>query len=73
MEQIINSKIHECYNEYSYYGDRAECVANYMTAVYNKNKWSCILGNYGANIWGYAFYMYTYDNIGWTVFLGASK
>ena len=70
---MIKLIIQNCDNKYSDYGDRAECVSNEMTTHYNKNKWSCILGNYGANLWGYVFYTYTYDNIEWMVFLGACK
>ena len=45
-----------------------------MTDDYNKNKWSCIVGdNFGSFIWKYVAYNYDYGGFKWTVFLGASN
>ena len=71
MSNKIIQFIQNCYNMYSNNGDRAQCVSTRMTNTYSKNKWSCIVGNYGLYIHQYVVYRYDYNNLLWLVYVGA--
>ena len=74
MKDDIYSYTQYCYTQYTNYEERTDWVSNKMSADYNQNKWSYIIGNnYGYNIWKYVSYDYKYADIEWTVFLGRYK
>ena len=74
MKNKIIEFIQTCNNMYSSYGDKAKCVSNRMTDTYNKNNWSCLVGEkYGLfhPVKNNLSYKYKYNNIDWIVYLGA--
>ena len=72
MKDMIASFVRSCWDSYIQFVDMAKCVSQKMTAYYDNNKWSCIVGdNYGSHIWSYVHYKYTYQDLGWIVFIGA--
>ena len=80
MKQHFIEMIVYSYQTYSKIPDRANYISNRMSDVYNKNKWSCIIGNpKSTTIWGYKvrnannlFYSYDYKSIRWAIFIGSN-
>jgi hypothetical protein len=79
MKQHFIEMIVYSYQIYSKIPDRAYYISNRMSDVYNKNHWSCVIGNPSANgVWGYRvwsannlFYSYDYRNLRWAIFIGS--
>jgi hypothetical protein len=74
MKQHFIEMIVYSYQKISKMPDRANYIANRMSDVYNKNKWSCIIGEkYGTFILSKQnlSYKYKYNNIDWIVYIGA--
>ena len=78
MKQHFIEMIVYSYQKISKMPDRANYIANRMSDVYNKNKWSCIIGNpRSTGTWGYRvwnadnlFYSYDYKNFRWGIYIG---
>jgi len=76
MKSTIHELITYSYTHYSNFESRAKYVSDRMTQIYNKNKWSCVIGK-SSSYWGYyvwyvsdLYYIYTYKSIKWVVYSG---
>ena len=79
MKQTIHELITYSFAHYTNSESRANYISDRMSQIYNKNRWSCILGS-TSSYWGYyvryvndLYYVYKYKNIEWTVFTGSSN
>ena len=77
MKKTIQELIVYSYTKYSVFEQRAKYISDRMSEIYNKNKWSCVIGK-SSSYWGYyvyyfndLYYTYTYKSIKWVVFVGA--
>ena len=77
MKKTIQELIVYSYTKFSVFEQRAKYISDRMTEIYNKNKWSCVIGK-SSSYWGYyvyyfndLYYTYTYKSIKWVVFVGA--
>ena len=76
MKLTIQELIVVSYQRSSNFEQRATYVATRMNEIYNKAKWSCVIGK-NSSYWGYDVwnfldlnYKYRYKNIDWFVFVG---
>jgi myosin heavy subunit len=74
MKSTIHELITYSYAHSTNFEARAKYVSERMTQIYNKNKWSCVIGK-TSSYWGYyvwyfneAYYLYTYKSIKWVVY-----
>ena len=77
MKKTIQELIVYSYTKFSVFEQRAKYISDKMSEIYNKNKWSCVIGK-SSSYWGYyvyyfndLYYTYTYKSIKWVVFVGA--
>ena len=76
MKSTIHELITYSYTHYSNFETRATYIADRMSQIYNKNRWSCVIGK-SSSYWGYyvryvndLYYTYTYKSVKWTIFTG---
>ena len=78
MQSTINEIIVYSYNKYTDFESRAKYVSDRMNQVYKNAYWSCICAKttsyYGYYVWyiNNLYYIYTYKNIKWIVFVGTN-